>query len=924
MPLEEYRSKRSADSTPEPFGESPRLASRGGGMFVVHKHAATRLHYDFRLEMEGVLRSWAIPKGPSLNPADKRLAVMVEDHPIEYGDFEGIIPEGNYGAGEVIVWDRGVYRVTDPPDDAAAGVRAGKLDIEMFGFKLKGGYAMVRTSGRGLRARATRNEKPQWLLIKRHDGFASAEADIVESRPRSVLSGLTLQELPGASSIVSGIVAELRKSDAPEIKGPLAPARFPFALAKLVNEPPEGGDWLYEIKYDGVRALAIRDGGSVRIFGRSGLEATANYPEVVLALSKLPFVRFVIDGEIIAFGPDGRPSFQALQRRIQAQDPGWIAAMALGSPAPYYVFDLLAFDRFDLRGLALETRKELLRRMIRDEGLLRYSDYHTGNGRAFYDAVAELGLEGVVAKRLRSPYQAGRGGGWLKIKCPRVERFAIGGWTEPGGSRTHFGALLMGQYEAPGVLRFVGRVGTGFDDERLRTIAAKLRERATDASPFRRRRVGEPAIVAGAHFCAPELVCEVRFTEWTEDGVLRNPSFLDLIADADPAECGYHGPEQSAAEPADELGEFNSSPRLAQGGVAAQPGERRARSGAQGLNREKRNDLSPTLSQVQTLDRERGRKIQGVAEAIAMHDSHRRRPPQHVEITHADKVFWPAEGYTKGDLIKYYETIAPWMLPYLKDRPVMLTRYPDGIEGKSFFQKDAPAYVPQWIRRVRVYSQESEREISYFILESAEALKYIANMGAIPIHIWSSRAPNLGSPDWLLFDIDPKGSTTAAAVRVAEETAAVLRGAAMRPYVKTSGQAGIHVVVGLRPGYTYEQARMFSEAVARVVVARIPDAATLLRTPGARKGKVYIDYLQLGQGKTIAAPFAVRPRPGAPASAPLKWNELKSNLDPGRFNIKTMARRMTRLGEDPFLGALTDLQEIEPALPKVESMLHGK
>jgi bifunctional non-homologous end joining protein LigD len=886
MPLEEYRRKRSTDSTPEPFGESPRLGSRGGGMFVVQKHAATRLHYDFRLEMEGVLRSWAIPRGPSLNPADKRLAVMVEDHPIEYGDFEGIIPEGNYGAGEVIVWDRGVYRVTDPPGDAAAGVRAGKLDIEMFGFKLKGGYAMVRMSGRGPRASEARREvragKPQWLLIKRHDGFASADADIVESRPRSVLSGLTLQELPGASGIASGIVAELRKLRAPEIKGPLAPRRFPFALARLVNETPEGGEWLYEIKYDGVRALAIRDGGSVRIFGRSGVEATANYPEVVLALGKLPFVRFAIDGEIVAFGPDGRPSFQALQRRIQARDPGRIAEMALGSPAPYYVFDLLAFDRFDLRGLDLETRKELLRRMIRDEGLLRYSDYHTGSGRAFYDVIAELGLEGVIAKRLRSPYRAGRGGGWLKIKCPRVERFAIGGWTEPAGSRTHFGALLAGQYEAPGVLRFVGRVGTGFDDERLRTLGAELRERATGASPFRRRRAGEPAIPPGAHFCAPELVCEVRFTEWTEGGVLRNPSFLGLIADADPAKCVYQGPGVSMTEPPADPGEYHSSPLVVQQEVAAKPVE---------------------------------------AAKPSEHDAHR---PHRVEITHADKVFWPVEGYTKGDLIAYYETIAPWMLPYLKDRPVMLTRYPDGIEGKSFFQKDAPGHVPQWIRRVRIYSEDSEREISYFILESADALRYVANMGAIPIHIWSSRMPDLGSPDWLLFDIDPKGSTTAQAVRVAQETAAVLRSAGMRPYVKTSGQAGIHVMAGLRPSYTYEQARMFSEAVARVVVARIPEVATLRRTPAARNGRVYIDYLQLGQGKTIAAPFAVRPQPGAPVSAPLGRNELRSDLDPRKFNIKTMPRRMTRLGEDPFLGALTDRQEIEPALPKVESMLKGQ
>ena len=906
MTLDEYRRKRSAERTPEPFGETPLPGRPAGGMFVVQKHAATRLHYDFRLEMEGVLRSWAIPKGPSLNPADKRLAVMVEDHPIEYGDFEGIIPEGNYGAGEVIVWDRGVYRLADPPDDVAGAVRAGKLDIEMFGFKLRGGYAMVRTSGRKSEARASRNEKPQWLLIKRHDAFASTETDIAESRPRSVLSGLTLQELSDASTLAARLVTELEQLRAPELKDALVPERFPFALAKLVNGPVEGPEWLHEIKYDGVRALAIRDGAAIRIFGRSGLEATANYPEVVLALSKLPFARFVLDGEIIAFGPDGRPNFQALQRRIQARDRRQIAEMALAHPAQYYVFDLLAFDRFDLRGLGLEQRKDMLRRVVRDEGLLRYSDYHTGSGRQFYDAVAELGLEGVVAKRLNSPYPAGRSGAWLKIKCPRTERFVIGGWTEPAGSRTHFGALLVGQYEAPEVLRFVGRVGTGFDDERLRTIGGKLRARAISASPFRRRDPGEPAIPSGAHFCRPDLVCEVRFTEWTEGGVVRHPSFLGLIEGANAAECAYQGPDSS------------SSPSSSPPGAAPQASTLLAPENFAQPSRPASPDPSANLStNNQTGDKsaEVSNPVKGTAHT---HD------PDHVEITHADKIFWPAEGYTKGDLVEYYETIAPWMLPYLKDRPVMLTRYPDGIEGKSFFQKDAPGYVPGWIRRVKIYSEDSRREISYFILESVKALKYVANMGAIPIHIWSSRTPSLGNPDWLLFDIDPKGSTTERAVLVAEETARVLRSVGMRPYVKTSGQAGLHVVVGLRPHYTYEQARMFCEAVARVVVARIPDAATVTRTPAARKGRVYIDYLQLGQGKTIAAPFAVRPQPGAPVSAPLKWNELRSGLDPRKFNIKTMPRRMTRLGEDPFLGALTDQQKIETALPKVESMLRGK
>jgi bifunctional non-homologous end joining protein LigD len=894
MPLDEYRRKRDAARTPEPFGDAPRLGSRSGGMFVVQKHAATRLHYDFRLEMEGVLRSWAVPKGPSLDPADKRLAMMVEDHPLEYGDFEGIIPEGNYGAGEVIVWDRGVYRVTDPPNNAAGGVRAGKLDIEMFGLKLHGGYAMVRTSGRNPQSRNSAKEKQQWLLIKRHDGFASAENDIVESRPRSVLSGLTIQELSGARELNSAVVAEIERLGAPELRAPLVPDRFPFALARLVNEPVEGGDWLYEIKYDGVRALAIREGGSIRIFGRSGIEATANYPEVVLALSKLPFARFVLDGEIVSLDEEGRPNFQFLQRRIQAHDARQTAAMALAQPARYYVFDLLAFDRFDTRSLLLETRKDLLRRIIRDDGLLRYSDFHTGSGKAFYQAVAELGLEGVVAKRLGLPYQAGRGGGWLKIKCPQRGRFVVGGWTEPAGSRMHFGALLVGQYEAERTLRFVGRVGTGFDDGRLRTLSANLRERAIARPPFRRRRDSEPEIPKTAHFCRPELVCEVRFTEWTEQGVLRNPSFLGLIDDANPEECVYEGPGAPAAQPIDGIDSLQ--------GAANGPA---VSADSAGMTAKTSFTERPIIA--------------GDGDAPVALNS--RGGPHRVAITHAEKIFWPDKGYTKGDLVAYYEAISPWILPYLKDRPVMLTRYPDGIAGKSFYQKDAPGFAPSWIRRTRVYSDESERDISYFIIDSPDALKYVVNMGTIPIHIWSSRVPNLGSPDWLLFDIDPKGSTTPNAVRVALETARVLRGAAMRPYVKTSGQAGIHVVVGLRPGYTYEQARMFSEAVAQVVLARIPEVATVLRTPAARKGKVYIDYLQLGRGKTIAAPFAVRPQPGAPVSAPLRWAELRGDIEPGKFNIKTMPPRMKRLGEDPFLGALTDQQEIEPALPRVEAML---
>jgi bifunctional non-homologous end joining protein LigD len=862
MALEKYRQKRAPERTPEPFGKGRDSIPRpAGSMFVIQKHAARQLHYDFRLEMEGVLRSWAIPKGPSLRPADKRLAVMVEDHPIEYGDFEGTIPAGNYGAGAVIVWDRGEYRPIDPQGNAADAVRAGKLDLELHGFKLRGAYTLVRT--RGMPARRQSDAKEQWLLIKKRDDYASDE-DVLAIHPRSVLSGLTIEEMRDSREAGAAIERELAQLKAPALAAALTAKSFPLMLAKLSENPFDSEGWIFELKYDGVRALAIRDRGNARIFGRSGIEITAQYPEVALALDKLPFERIVLDGEIVAFGDDGRASFQLLQRRIGAHERIDIERLSLSIPVCYQVFDLLAFADFDLRPLPLETRKTFLSRVVKGDGPLRYCDHYAARGKDFFQAVAEAGLEGIVAKRRDSSYRGTRGGDWLKIKCPQVRRFVIGGWTEPAGARSHFGALLLGAFEPDGSLRFLSRVGTGFDQDKLREIHGLLERRVRDRSPFRRPTEAEPRVPAGAHFCEPDLVCEVQFGEWTDDGGLRHPSFRNLVQGANPRECVYAGPRRE---------------RLPV-----------------------RDDPPPAKA------------------ADSGYDS-AKKPERGFTITNAGKVFWPAEGYTKGDLIQYYQAIAPWMLPYLKDRPVVLTRYPDGIEGKSFFQKDAPSFAPQWIRTEAIYSPDTARDIAYFVLESAEAIGYMANLGAIPIHIWSSRVPHLELPDWLLFDIDPKGSTTRAAVMVAMEVGALLRGVGLRPYLKTSGQRGFHVVVGLEPRYTYEQARMFSEMVSRLVVSRIPETATIVRDPASRAGRVYIDYLQLGQGKTIAAPFAVRPVPGAPVSAPLKWNELREDLDPVAFNIKTMAKRMTRLRRDPFIGALEDRQAIEPALPRLEREL---
>jgi bifunctional non-homologous end joining protein LigD len=412
----------------------------------------------------------------------------------------------------------------------------------------------------------------------------------------------------------------------------------------------------------------------------------------------------------------------------------------------------------------------------------------------------------------------------------------------------------------------------------LRKIHAMLQERAQSASPFRKPTAGEPTPERNAHFVRPELVCKVRFTEWTDTGGVRQPSFLGLVEGVDPSECKYDGPGA----------QLESSSEVV-------------------------NDIATEAPADIEVKSSKGR-ARLVAPAAA--------PPK-ATVTNPEKVFWPKEGYTKGDLVAYYRAISKWMLPYLKDRPVMLTRFPDGIEGKMFYQKDAPGFVPSWIRTEKVYSEDSQREISYFILDSEEALAYVANLAAITIHMWSSRIPHLERPDWLLFDIDPKGTTTRRAVECALAVAAVLREVGLEPCLKTSGQMGLHVVVGLAPKYTYDQAKMFSELVAQVVVNRIPKVATINRNPNTRNGRVYIDYLQLGHGKTIAATFSVRPVPGAPVSAPMTWKELKPSLDPAVYNIETIPARMSRMKRDPFLDAIEKHASLEAALPHLEELLSG-
>ncbi|MGH7374293.1 MAG: DNA ligase D [Candidatus Rokuibacteriota bacterium] len=863
-PLDAYRKKRDPDRTPEPFGG--RLPT-GGRLFVVQKHAARRLHYDLRLEMDGVLKSWAVPKGPSVHPEEKRLAVHVEDHPIEYGDFEGVIPAGNYGAGSVIVWDHGWYRSTKPQDPLEQLAR-GKLEVEIFGHKMRGRWTLARMSGKDR----------EWLLLKKADGAAlSHEApELTERYPQSVISGLTVEEMADASGRLAAVRARLEALGAP--RGEVNARAQPFTLATLGERPFSDPAWLYEIKYDGVRVLASRDGDRVTLYGRSGQDTTSRYPEVVRALRALPIHRFVVDGEIVALDDAGRPSFQRLQPRMALTDPHESARAAAQWPAVGVFFDCLMLDDRDLRRLPLVDRKECLRLLVPPLGTARYSDHIVGEGRAFFDAASEQRLEGIVAKREKSLYTGTRTRDWVKIKCQRRQEFVIGGYTDPQGSREYFGALHLGLYEGPASaprLVYVSKVGTGFDEARLKAIWERLRPLARETPPF-----DGGAIPTGRdhHWVEPRLVCEVRFTDWTEDGGIRHPSFLGLRDDKKPADCRREGSDLPAAVSRSE-GPGPAAVGGLGGGAASAPPQ----------------------------------SEQEVTAAPA---------PARLQPTNVKKVFWPAEGLTKGDLIAYYERVAPLMLPYLKDRPLVLTRFPDGITGKSFYQKDAPDFAPAWVRTERIYSKDTERDIAYLVVDDVEVLRYVANSAAIPVHLWASRIPSLERPDWLVLDLDPKGAPFTDVVKVALALRRILDGLELPSYVKTSGATGLHILLPLGARYTYEQARNFARLLAVLGVETEPEISTVARPLRSRGGKVYIDFGQNGHGQTIVAPYSLRPLPGAPASCPIEWREVTMRLDPARFNLSTIAARFEKMA-DPLRPVLAGGIDMAAAIERIEARLSG-
>jgi bifunctional non-homologous end joining protein LigD len=853
--IKEYKEKRDFARTPEPAGTDARADPiETARRFVVQKHAARRTHFDLRLEISGALVSWAVPKGPSSDPDTKRLAVHVEDHPLEYGDFEGAIPKGEYGAGTVIIWDRGRYQpvgeTADSDEALAQGVRDGKLDFVLGGERMRGRWTLVRMK--------TSDAADNWLLIKKKDLHAEpGDPDgLVERYQDSVLSGRTVEDQ--SLSLLSP------ESDDPSTP----PVDIRPMLAQRGEAMPEGEAWCFELKLDGVRAIGwAQPAGAVRLFSRRGQRLDPTFPEISEAmelLARRTGSEFVVDGEIIAARAGEAASFGDLQPRLNLRDPAEITRQARAQPAEMFLFDLLWLDGQDQRDSALSDRKDRLRPLLNLAGhRLHYVTHDVASGRAMADRARREGYEGLVAKRLKSRYRSGeRTQDWLKVKELARQEFVVCGWTEPQGGRQGFGALLLGYYDQPGgPLHYAGRVGTGFNDRTLRSISEKLASLAQDERPFD----AKPEDVQAAHWVNPVLVAEVKFLEWTREGRLRQPVFLGLRSDVDASLVSREGRTEVMKGPPVEL--------------TAQ-----ARS------------LIKALEALEVEGRDGDVDVDG----------------RRMKVTNLQKVFWPDIGGTKGELLRYYVSVAPALLPVVSGRPLTLERYPNGVTGEMFYQQRVLGSVPEGVRTVSL--DLDGEEVERVIGGDLYTLLYTSQLAAISQHIWPSRLGSLEDIDYTILDLDPGDGVPFAAVR--EAAVAVrqqLQRLGLRGYPKTSGASGIHVVVPLQPDTSYETGRLLAELIGNLVTRSHPELTTVQRVVSKRGARVYLDFLQNRRGATVASAYSVRPRSGATVSAPLSWKELEQEISPEDFTLRTMTERIATVG-DLWSACRSDANDVREVL----------
>lgn len=892
MGLTKYKQKRNFEQTDEPEGE--KKESKGTLIFCVQQHAASHLHYDFRLEMEGVLKSWAIPKGPSMNPEDKRLAMMVEDHPYDYKDFEGNIPAGNYGAGNVIVWDNGTYHSrnatgkSDSEKELLAGLNKGDLKFILHGKKLKGEFAIVKIKGG--------RQENAWLLIKKKDKYATTD-DILQKN-KSVISRKSLDDLEKIYPKKAGKVPVKKKAPvaanetAATPVASLPPGKIRPMMAELTSGPFDNDNWIFEIKHDGYRALSAIDGnGNVEMYSRNFTSFNKAYPSLVKELKKIEH-EALIDGEVVVESKEGASSFQHLQNYGRSG----------AGELKYFVFDILSLDGNDTRALPLKERKVLAEMLLKKYKLknIFYSEHVSGNGKEFYDLAMKNNLEGIIAKDANSPYRSGkRTHEWLKIKITQQQEAVIGGITEPKGTRNYFGSLLLGVYEN-NTFKYIGNCGTGFNEESLKDLYNKLKPYFINESPFDEK-IKLPGKI---QWIKPQLVCQVKFGEWTNDRHLRQPVYLGLRVDKNPQEVTFEFPhDEKVNEMIKESDTLKDKPvpkkSASSKSKVAEKKEVSAKKEKAEPRTKKQNKKAASLAQKPAEKMQAGNRELKVGKVTLL-------------LTNQNKIYWTDEGYTKGDLVNYYSEVSSFILPYLKDRPQSMNRFPNGIKGPSFYQKDLKLdQVPAWIKSEKIFSDSNREHINYLICNDKATLLYMANLGCIEINPWNSRVPDIHNPDWLVIDLDPEDIAFKEVVKAAHVVRKVFDKMEIESYCKTSGATGLHIYIPLAAKYDYDIVKTFAQLIAQMAHTELPATTSIERSPSKRQKRVYLDFLQNRRGQTLAAPYSVRPKPGATVSTPLKWTEVNDKLDPRSFTIKTIFDRLNKAGDlwKPVIGKGVDIKK---------------
>ena len=863
MPLEEYRRKRDFGATPEP---APGALVERSGRFTIQRHRATALHYDVRLEIDGVLVSWAVPKGPTLDPSARRLAMRTEDHPIEYFDFEGVIPGGQYGAGDVIVWDWGTYEPEAETPDPPVALRRGEIKFVMHGEKVRGRFTIIRTDNRG----SANEERERWLLIHKRDADAVAGWD-AEDFPRSVKTGRTNDEV--RDGVPPYFVAEpprpVAEIDLSAARDAPMPEFIPPMRATLADAAFDDPDWLFEVKWDGYRVEAVVREGHARLWTRNQQDAARYFPDLAGPARWIEARQAIVDGEVVALDADGRPSFSLLQDRTGIRTGRASGTKAPGLPAPvvYQAFDLLHLDGQSLLAVPLEERKRLLHSRLRPHPMVRYASHVVGDGRAFTEAARDQQLEGIVAKLRRSPYEPGRRARtWLKVKLRREQEVVVVGWLEGQGTHRELGSLIVAVRSGD---RWVhaGQVGSGIDTRTRRELRTRLDKLARDTS------VLDPVPrLKGAHWVEPKLVIRVEFADWTADGLLRQAAFKGLEIGKAPTSVRREREVDSTAASAAAEREVHNAPMHTDDAAAA----------------------------LEAIEREGIWAVAG----------------REIRVTNLDKVLFPArdggEPITKRDLLRYHLVMAPTLMPYLRDRGLTVQRFPNGVEAKGFWQKDLPKHAPEWVKRW-TYHHREEGPKDYPVVDEPATLLWLAQEAAIELHPWTSPTDAPDRPSYALVDIDPGPDTTwDEVVALARLFRTALSHLGVRGCPKVTGKRGIQVWIRIRPGPSFADTSAWVEGLSRAVGATVPELVSWEWAKRARKGKARLDYTQNAINKTLVAPYSPRPAAGAPVSMPIAWDELEDpDLRPDRWTIREAPARVAELG-DPFAPVLTDAQELPP------------